>query len=116
MYVCSLTYENLTIYHRYQGKEGYAPAAYLQRYHGAAKEEAATGAQVVTSVKDILLMSTTSNQGSLPAPTSNPKPAKEDNKQTFAPTWHSLAKPYIDKERKYRINSSLLKYSMRLLC
>ena len=129
--------------HRYQGKEGFAPAAYLQRYRGVAREGAATGAQVVSSVQDAVIYAT-SNQSAFPAPVTSPKPVEHvpavispkpvehipavtspkpvehvtspkpdvspkpitspkpesDNKPKFAPTWHSLAQPYIDKERE----------------
>lgn len=114
---------------RYQGKEGFAPAAYLQRYRGVAREDAATGAQVVSSFKDAV-MSATSNQSASPAPVTSSKPVEPvvispkpvvtspkpfepvvtspkpfepeaDSKPKFAPTWHSLAQPYIDKEREY---------------
>lgn len=40
---------------RYKGQEGFAPAAYLQRYHGAViNTEVTTGAQVVSTVKDAI--------------------------------------------------------------
>lgn len=42
-------------HYRYQGQEGFAPAAFLQRYHGAViNTEVTTGAQVVSTINDAI--------------------------------------------------------------
>ena len=49
-FINSLT--GVYIYCRYKGKEGMAPAAYLQRYQGQGAGMASTGAEIVSTVKD----------------------------------------------------------------
>ena len=187
--IWAIYYPNLTPF-RYQGREGYAPAAYLQRYHGAViTNEVTTGAQVVTSLKDAISTTDLSSRSkpakpvaesatwkpvesshvsskpaesasgkptesnhvsskpaesatwklaesalvtSLKLPDPKPKPfeppktkswepagstsptspksvesvtspktpSPKPDTQKFAPTWHSMKQPYIDKERK----------------
>ena len=73
----------------YQGKEGMAPAAYLQRYHGPVTEASAP-AQMVSSVKEAVQ--------SVSASASLHKAA--ENRPKLQPTWHSQQHHSIDKERK----------------
>ena len=49
----------IPLLHSYQGKEGMAPAAYLQRYHGP-MTEASNPAQVVSSVREAVQSSSSS--------------------------------------------------------
>jgi len=83
----------IPLLHSYQGKEGMAPAAYLQRYHGP-MTEASNPAQVVSSVREAV-QSSSSSPSLHKAAESRPK---------LQPTWHSQPKPYIDKERKFHLH------------
>ncbi len=167
-------------FNRYQGQVGFAPAAYLQRYHGAViNNEVTTGAQVVSTIKDAISSNgnesgswkpvdsahkTASKSTTLksPEPTSprspepaswktldtprvtsptipkspqlpkklsdtvlSPTPKSSEDKsvtnskpvspkpfvQKFAPTWHSMQQPYIDKERELAHDFWWSKYS-----